>query len=386
VVITDTGKERKGKDLNEWFTHGGTAEKFDKLRDEATLFDVEGVKNSVDALDEFEDELNEKGASAKYVWPLVEELAQFEEGDVVDILGGEKQGKTTVGLNLMEYMVSTYGDNGVIICLEMRRARLVRKWLCHKCGIEDNLPKNDDEKLALTQQFKDAIPKIKEVIANREGDLLFCYPDYQTEEDIYKLMIDCIRRYGVKWIMLDNLQLICDTTIKGKNRTQHLSEISKRVAKIGKDYGCQIIRLLQPHRIADTKLATSDSVDGASQIAKDCDCMFVINRNKTGEISKETFAQGGFIQTEGSFGPEMLVSAGLSRYSSGGSTTLYFNGATSTVYKLTEGKIAAMNAKANPNVGYEKQLTAMGAPLDNLKQVLGETLPVMDVPEGEIIV
>ena len=45
-----------------------------------------------------------------------------------------------------------------------------------------------------------------------------------------------------------------------------------------------------------------------------------------------------------------------------------------------------MNAKANPNVGYEKQLTAMGAPLDNLKQVLGETLPVMDVPEGEIIV
>jgi hypothetical protein len=199
-------------------------------------------------------------------------------------------------------------------------------------------------------------------------------------------MIDCIRRYGVKWIMLDNLQLICDTTIKGKNRTQHLSEISKRVAKIGKDYGCQIIRLLQPHRIADTKLATSDSVDGASQIAKDCDCMFVINRNKTGEISKETFAQGGFIQTEGSFGPEMLVSAGLSRYSSGGSTTLYFNGATSTVYKLTEGKIAAMNAKANPNVGYEKQLTAMGAPLDNLKQVLGETLPVMDVPEGEIIV
>ena len=301
---------------------------------------------------------------------------------------------TTVGLNMMEYMVDTYHENGVIICLEMRRARLVRKWICHKCGIEDNLPKNDCEKNALTQQFLDAIPRMKEAIANREGDLLFCYPNYETEEDIYKLIIDCIRRYGVKWIMVDNLQLICDTTLKGRNRTQHLSEISKRLAKIGKDYGCKIIRLLQPHRIADNKLATSDSVDGASQIAKDCDAMFVINRNKVGEISKEVFAQGGFIQTEGAFGPEMLVTAGLSRYSAGGSVTLYFNGATSTIHRLTDGKIAAMNAKANSNVGYARQLEAIGVTpatptstptaIDNLRSVIGSTVNVSPVDTPEV--
>lgn len=395
MVLTEAGIERKGKDLNEWFTQGGgTVEGYQRLKDEAILFDVEGVKNNSDALDEFEEELLERGASAKYTYPLFADLARFEDGDIIDLLGPEKQGKTTVGLNMMEYMVDTYHENGVIICLEMRRARLVRKWICHKCGIEDNLPKNDCEKNVLTQQFLDAIPRMKEAIANREGDLLFCYPNYETEEDIYKLIIDCIRRYGVKWIMVDNLQLICDTTLKGRNRTQHLSEISKRLAKIGKDYGCKIIRLLQPHRIADNKLATSDSVDGASQIAKDCDAMFVINRNKVGEISKEVFAQGGFIQTEGAFGPEMLVTAGLSRYSAGGSVTLYFNGATSTIHRLTDGKIAAMNAKANSNVGYARQLEAIGVTpatptstptaIDNLRSVIDSTANVSPVDTPEV--
>jgi hypothetical protein len=220
-------------------------------------------------------------------------------------------------------------------------------------------------------------------VANREGELLFCYPNYQTEEDMYKLIIDIIRRYGAKWIMVDNIQLLSDTTIKGKNRTQHLSEISKRIAKIGKDYSCQMVRLLQPHRIAENKLATSDSVDGASQVAKDCDAMLVINRNKVGEITKETLAQGGFIQTEGSFGPEMLVTAGLSRYSAGGSTTVYFNGATSTVCKLTEGKIAAMMATSAANtgpVGYTEQSSALNLPLSNLQAQLDASKADGEIP------
>jgi len=381
-VTTDSGDVRKGKDINEWFTQGeGTSELFELLKSEAVLFDVDGVSSTLGAMDEFLDELDNKGAGQKYVWPLVQDIVQFDEGDVIDILGPEKQGKTTLGMNLMEYMVETYKENGVIICLEMRRTRLVRKWMCHKAGIADNLTKTPEDEQALAQQFKDAIPKLKELVANREGELLFCYPNYQTEEDIYKLIIDIIRRYGTKWIMVDNLQLICDTTIKGKNRTQHLSEISKRIAKIGKDYGCQMVRLLQPHRIAENKLATSDSVDGASQVAKDCDAMLVINRNKVGEISKETFAQGGFIQTDGSFSPEMLISAGLSRYSAGGTTTVYFNGATSTVCKLTEGKIAAMTANTG-NVGYEKQAAALNLPLKALQDQLDSTKAV--TPENSL--
>jgi len=370
-VTTEKGELRKGKDINEWFAQGGgTLEAFEELKKTALLFDVDGVASTASAIDEFTEELDGKGAGQKYVWPLIGTKVQFDEGDIIDILAPEKCGKTTFGLNIMEYMVDNYGESGVIICLEMTRAKLARKWVSHKSGIPDNLPSTPQEAEALTNLFKAAIPIVKDIAANREGDLLFCYPRYQTADDIYKLIIDIIRRYGVKWVMIDNIQRLCDTTIGNKNRTQYLSEISKKLSQIAKDYNIQMIRILQPHRISDNKLATSDSVDGASQIAKDCDTMLILNRNKIGEVTKDAFESGAFINTDGSFGPEMLVSVGLSRYSAGGSVTLYYDGATSTIHSLTEGKIAAMEAKTK--VGYAQQSKDMNLPLTALQSATTE--------------
>ena len=359
-VVTDDGISRKGKDLNEWFVNGGgTLEAFEELKEGAALFDVDGVSSTGDAIDEFTEELDSKGAGQKYVWPLVGNIVQFDEGDVIDILAPEKIGKTTIGLNLLEYMVDTYHEDGIIICTEMTRAKLARKWVCHKAQIADNLPKNKDEAEVLAWQFKQAIPQVKELAANREGNLYFCYPKYKSMDDIYKLIIDCIRRYGVKWIMVDNLQRLCDTTIGSRNRTQWLSEISKNLSQIGKDYGVQMVRILQPHRIvADKQLTTSDNVDGASQIGKDCDCMLIANRNRIGEIDKETFKKGGLIQSDCTFGNEMLLTCGLSRYSAGGSISVYFNGATSTISPLHEGKYKEMDA-INKASGYTAVASAM---------------------------
>ena len=93
MVTTEEGNERPGKDLNEWFTHGGTVEGFEQLKAEAELFDVDGVARATDALDEFTEELDGKGAGQKYVWPLISNIVQFDEGDCIDILSEEKRGK-----------------------------------------------------------------------------------------------------------------------------------------------------------------------------------------------------------------------------------------------------------------------------------------------------
>jgi hypothetical protein len=375
-VVTESGETKKGKDLNEWFLNGGTKETFEQLKLEAKLFDVDGVTNSSDALEEFEEELDGKGAGQKYVWPMVGDIIQFDEGDCIHILAEEKVGKTKFAMNLLEYMVGAYDENGVNICLEMTRPKQARMWVSHKSGVADNIPKTPEEAQYLTDQFKSVIPVVKDMVANRKGELFFCSPKYHSADDIYKLIIDCIRRYGVKWIVLDNLQRLCDTTIGGKNRTQYLSEISKRLSQICKEYLVQIILILQPNRVSENKLTAVSNVDGASQVAKDCDGLLILNCNKIGEISKDMLAQGGFIQTEGTFSPEVLVTAALSRYSAGGSTMLYFDRATSTVYKLTEGKIAAMTAKANAGIGYAEQAKAMNMPLDALKDVINTDIIV----------
>lgn len=364
-VETESGDKRKGKDLNEWFTQGGgSAEEFEKLKNDALLFDVDGVSSSKDAVQEFMDELEGKeGLQPKYqtAWPSLNKLVGFEEGDCIDILAPEKIGKSTIALNLLEHMVDTYGEDGAFICLEMSRARMARKWVSHMAQVADNIPKSVEEGIELANQFKAKIPEVMAYTASRQGDLYFCYPIYKTKDDIYNLMRDIIRRYGVKWIVIDNIQRLADTTPSGnKGRTQHLSEISKETSQIGKDYGVQIVRILQPHRIAEGKAVSTDNVDGASQIAKDCDCMLTAHRTRLNKMSANDLESCGVVNEEGGFGDQLFLGVGLSRYSSGGMCTLFFDGARSTVRELNEVQTAKILAVANKDVGHEAQLAKLG--------------------------
>ena len=362
MVTTDAGVTRPGKDLNEWFVSGGgTKEKWEELKADAQLFDVDGVTNTQGAVDEFLEELEGRGAGMKYKFPLFSHLVQFDEGDRIDLMAEGKVGKTALGVQIMEHMVNDYHETGAVICLEMTRAKLARRWVCHKTGINDFLPETEEQTLALTNQFRAAIPALKEEVANRDGDLLFCYPKYQSADDIYKLVIDCIRRYGAKWIMLDNLQRLCDTTIGNRNRTQYLSEISKMLSQICKDYNVQMLLILQPHQIGQGRIISGRDADGSSQISKDCDCLITLHRNTVGEMTKDEVEKAGYIKTNETFRPEMLVSVVLSRYSAGGQDEFYFNGATSTLMALTEGKILAMNAMREA-VGYSAQAAARNIP------------------------
>jgi replicative DNA helicase len=259
---------------------------------------------------------------------------------------------TTFGMNVMEYEVDTQNEDGVIICLEMSTIRLVRKWVSHVTGTNDSIPKSLEEAKGRLICMKDAVKTARNRASERKGTLYFCYPQIKDVDDAYKLIIDCIRRYGVKWIMFDNLQLLCDKTLKNQgHRTIHLSTISKNLASIAKDYGVKIIRVLQPHRIRDGEIITTNDVDGSSQIAKDCDCMLTLHRNPIGEMTQSQFEAIGFAEQEQAFDSKMLVSVGLSRYSSGGYVTLFFDGATSSVWEYDKAQKAMLEA-LKPKVGY----------------------------------
>jgi len=334
TFTNEEGEEKKGKDLNEWFVHtGATADSFRELLKDAKLFDVDGVTAPTDALQELEDLINGRGLTPKYTtpWPSLNKLVGFDPGDVIDIIAPAKIGKTTFSMNLLEHMCDTYGEDGVIICLEMTTVKLARKWVAHVAGIEDNIPKTPEEAEALKQAFLEGIQIARHKSGNRDGDLYFCYPHYKKMDDLYKLIIDIIRRYGVKWIVFDNVQRACDTTVGSKNRTYHLSEISKVLSQIAKDYEVQVVRIIQPHQIKAGQLTQAEDADGSSQISKDCDATITLDRIRLNKLNENDFEQLGFVESEASFSPKMLASVGLSRYSGGGYTTLRYDGARSTV-------------------------------------------------------
>jgi 5S rRNA maturation endonuclease (ribonuclease M5) len=340
------------KDINEFFQKGGTVEQFEELKNKAVLFDVTGVTCSQDALQQLEDELNGKvDLAPTYVsgWSELNNLVGFEDGDVIDIVAPEKVGKTTFGLNLLDHMVSKYGENGLLVCLEMTQARLARKWVALTTGFEDKItaPGTPESKAKL-EELKGAVVKAREVQKSRSADLYFAYPQMVKEpEDVFKLMRDCIRRYDVKWIMFDNLQRLCDDTLKNMaHRTVHMSQISKQFAKLTKDYRIKLIRILQPKRIEKGQLITTNDVDGSSQVAKDCDAMLTLWRSVIGEMKKSEYDEEatGFAETTQSFDPKMRVTCGLSRYSSGGSCYLYYDGARSQLRSYTAEQKSQLNA------------------------------------------
>ena len=358
------------KDIGEFFCKGGTIEGFEKLKAAARLFDITGVTSSKDALSQLEDELNGKtDLSPTYMspWSELNRIVGYEDGDVIDVVAPEKVGKTTFGLNLLDHVVSTYGEDGLLVCLEMTQSRLCRKWISLVTNFEDIItaPGSPESKEKLTE-LKGCVAKAREVQQGRVADLYFAYPQLVREpEDVFKLIRDCIRRYGVKWVMLDNVQRLCDDTLKNQaHRTVHLSQISKSLAKLAKDYKIKLIRILQPKRIAPGQIITTNDVDGSSQIAKDCDCMLSLWRSVIGEMKKSEYEEEsvGFKETSESFDPKMKVTVGLSRYSSGGSCYLYYDGARSQIRSYSDEQKAQLNANMqhyNGIIPMEKPNTAV---------------------------
>jgi len=267
----------------------------------------------------------------------------------------EKVGKTTFGMNIMDHMVAQYGEDGLIVCLEMTQARLARKWVALVTGFSDDLTEPDTpESRAKLVELKAACVTARSIQQSRGADLYFAYPmQWQDDpESVFKLIKDCIRRYGVKWVMFDNLQKFCDESLKSQgHRTIYLSQLSKKFASIAKDYKIKMIRILQPKRIEKGQTISTNDVDGSSQVAKDCDGMITLWRSVVGELKKSEWddQQKGFQETNQSFEPVMKVTVGLSRYSAGGSTKLFYDGARSQVRSLDDKQKTDMTPKPNFN-------------------------------------
>jgi replicative DNA helicase len=261
----------------------------------------------------------------------------------------------TFGMNIMDHMTATYGEDGLIVCLEMTQARLARKWVAMVTGFEEVIttPGTPESKAKL-EELKAACIVAGEVQRNRNADLYFAYPQLVKEpEDVFKLIRDCIRRYGVKWVMFDNLQLLCDNTLGDRKafRTIHLSQISKGFAKLAKDYNIKMIRILQPRQIENEQMVQARHTDGSSQIAKDCDGMITMWRSQTGALRKSEYEKGTAENTTVSFDPKCHMNVALSRYSSGGSCDLFFDGARSQVkeFDSTQRATAAAAKKVDYN-------------------------------------
>lgn len=276
-------------------------------------------------------------------WPSLNAKVGFENGDVIDIMAEAKVGKSTLALNLLEFAVNTYKEPGLFVCLEMTQMRLARKWVSHVTQTDDSVPKTiEDGKLRLEAMLA-AVEEARNIASNREADLYFAHPQIHDADDVIKLIRQCHKLYGIKWCVIDNLQLWCDLTLHHlQQRTIHLSKISKSSAGLARELGLKLVRILQPHQIKEGSIVSARNADGSSQISKDCDCLINGHRNAVGDTKSSTFESAGILDTDTAMDARILLTVALSRYSAGGSCTLEFVGGTSTVREYTAEASAAI--------------------------------------------
>jgi twinkle protein len=322
---------KPGKDINEWLAAGHPIESLDQLKAEARPFDVQGVQSLIDVLDDLKSDLEEHGTEPKYStpWPsFTKRIGGFEDGDVCGLMAEGKVGKTTMALDWVDW----YAENGtpsMLFCGEMKAVRLVRKWVSYKLQIDDTpgrsefKPEHVDQAMALVPNYK--------------SDLLFGYSRSNKPDEVFSTIRQAVRRYGVKVVCYDNLQLMSRSM---EHQTQEISRLTKEFKALAMELNIFIILIIQPNRVAEGQIVAARNAMGSSAIEKDVDYMVCLHRNRVGKISASEF--NGFMDTEENFEPHLLVRVDLSRFSPGGTCTLWMDGARSTVREMVQEDITAI--------------------------------------------
>lgn len=322
VCLPDFG----GKDVNDWFKMGHSKEALDILIEDSRFFDVQGVQALPQLLEELRVEIETKGTDPTYdtPWPsLTKRMGGVEAGDLVGLLAGAKIGKTTMALNWLQY----YADKGIdsmMFCQEMQPRRMVRKWV--------SMVTNTPDTPGASKITVDTIDSAMEYARNMPGDLLFGYTKSCRVDDVVDTIRQTVRRYGIKIVCFDNLQMLVRSLEHAPNE---ISSITKKFKALCMEMNIAMILIIQPHRVPDGQIPSARNAMGSSSPEKDVDTMVCAHRNRVAVITKESDFKG-VVETNENFEPQMLVRVDLSRYAPGGQTVLYIDGATSKIREMCD--------------------------------------------------
>lgn len=228
---------------------------------------------------------------------------------------------TTVALNWLDYLAQK-GLNTFMLCLEMPAKNLVRKWISYRTQTDDTPGASKFTKETVNQGMGLAL--------ELQGDILFGFCRVGKADEVFDLIRETVRRYGVKVVCFDNLQFLVRSM---EHSAQETANMSKKFKELAMELGILILLIVQPNRVREGEIVAARNANGSSAIEKDVDAMIALHRNRVGQIKQKDF--NGFMDCDANFEPQMLCRVDLSRYAPGGIATLMMDGGTSTVREFS---------------------------------------------------
>lgn len=201
----------------------------------------------------------------------------FQKSDLIIIAGRPSMGKTALGLNITLNTIKNLKLPVLFFSLEMSKEQIMYRLLSMETTINQsklrsgNLYQNDWTKLN----------KILKVMAKLP--LFIDDSPYLSIEDIRsKIKIIIFEQSEVGLIIIDYLQLIQNLRLKVENRVQELSEITRILKNLAREFNIPIIALSQLSRNienrVDKKPMLADLRESGS-IEQDADLVLMLYRS-----------------------------------------------------------------------------------------------------------
>lgn len=210
----------------------------------------------------------------------------FQKSDLIIVAGRPSMGKTALGLNIAANIVKTSQLPILFFSLEMSKEQIMYRLLAMETNINQT-------RLRSGKLYQDDWVKLNKMIKILSQLPFFIDDTFNLSiQDIRAKIKDVIfEKSNIELIVIDYLQLMQSSTLKPENRVQELSQITRSLKTIAREFNVPIIALSQLSRNVenriDKKPILSDLRESGS-IEQDADLVLLLYKNPSLNVKQES--------------------------------------------------------------------------------------------------
>ena len=208
----------------------------------------------------------------------------FQKSDLIIIAARPSMGKTALALNISSNVIKNLNLPVLFFSLEMSKEQLIYRLLTNETNITNfrlktgNIYKDDWMKLNTTIKYLSGLPLFIDDTPNPSIN------DIKTK--IKKIIFE---QNQIGLVIIDYLQLMQNSKFKTENRTQELSQITRSLKTLAREFNVPIIALSQLSRSVESRLnkrpILSDLRESGS-IEQDADLVLMLYRESYYNLTK----------------------------------------------------------------------------------------------------
>lgn len=200
----------------------------------------------------------------------------FQKSDLIILAGRPSMGKTAFVLNIAENIIKKYRVPVLFFSLEMSKEQLIYRLLSNETGIRQT-------RLKIGNLYKEDWHELKESIQKYSRLPFFIddQPNLTTQDIRSKIKQILFEQNNIGLIIIDYLQLLVNSKLKSENRVQELSQITRALKNLAKEFQIPVIALSQLSRNVENRInkrpVLSDLRESGS-IEQDADLVLMLYR------------------------------------------------------------------------------------------------------------